>query len=289
MFPVTQINLPSEGKYYPEGSYLRSVSGKIGIYPLLTRHEDMIASSPKSRATVVSVVKELIADSEVRDMVDQLAYCDFVAILLSSRIIAYGPEMKYNITCPVCERNAQASINIISDLSNKDFKNANFYIEAVSGDILVFNNPTVKDIFYTTDPLPPTKLMHTLLCEGIINGIKTTKSDIPLHYIEQLTIKDTKAFREAYKNATFGVDTTYTMTCPQCGEKTTYAISIPEEIFCTTYSDLHAEIFALCTKSEGGFKFFDVYEMPAKYRRDYLNRLIKEQQEEKAKQHKDSS
>ena len=92
-FPTEVVDLPSKGLLYPKDSPLSS--GTIEIKYMTAREEDILTSANiiKKGIVVEKLLEALIIDKSIK--VDDLLIGDKNAILIASRILAYGKE--YNL------------------------------------------------------------------------------------------------------------------------------------------------------------------------------------------------
>ena len=95
-FPSEIIDLPSEGKLYPEGHPCRD--GKIEIKYMTAREEDILTSQNLIKKGVVidKVLDSLILTEGITS--NDLFLGDKNAVMVAARILAYGPE--YNCEIP---------------------------------------------------------------------------------------------------------------------------------------------------------------------------------------------
>jgi len=89
-FPSEIIDLPSEGKLYPEGHACSD--GKIEIKYMTAREEDILTSQNLIKKGVVidRLLDSLIITEGVKG--DDLILGDKNAVMVAARILAYGPE-----------------------------------------------------------------------------------------------------------------------------------------------------------------------------------------------------
>ena len=91
-FPTEVITLPSQGKCYPESNPLSK--GTIEIKYMTAKEEEILASQNLIRKGVVldKLFESIIVDKDVN--IDDILIGDKNAIMLSARILGYGPEYK---------------------------------------------------------------------------------------------------------------------------------------------------------------------------------------------------
>jgi len=88
--PTETIDLPSGGKFYPEGSPLRN--GKVDVKYMTAKEEDILTSTNLIQKGVVidKLMESLIVTPGVKP--DDLLIGDLNAVMVAARILAYGKE-----------------------------------------------------------------------------------------------------------------------------------------------------------------------------------------------------
>jgi len=109
-FPSEVIDLPSEGKLYPEGSPLRD--GKIEIKYMTAKEEDILTSQNLIKKGVVidRLLDSLILTNGIKS--DDLLMGDKNAVMVAARILAYGPEYTCEVTNPNTGEKLQTNFNL---------------------------------------------------------------------------------------------------------------------------------------------------------------------------------
>ena len=97
-FPSEIIDLPSEGKLYPEGSPLRE--GKLEVKYMTAKEEDILTSQNliKKGLVIEKLLDSLILTKGVKS--EDLIIGDKNALMVAARILAYGPEYACEVTNP---------------------------------------------------------------------------------------------------------------------------------------------------------------------------------------------
>ena len=115
-FPSEVIDLPSEGKLYPEGHPLKD--GKIEIKYMTAKEEDILTSQNLIKKGVVidRLIDSLILTNDVKQ--DDLVLGDKNAVMVAARILAYGPEY----VCEVTNPNTGQAITHTFNLADCPFK-----------------------------------------------------------------------------------------------------------------------------------------------------------------------
>ena len=111
------IDLPSEGRVYPKDSPL--ASGKVEIKYMTAKEEDILTSQNliKKGVVIKQVLDSLIISDGVKS--DDLILGDKNAVMVASRILAYGPEYTVEVTNP----NNGNVFEHTFDLTTCEFKN----------------------------------------------------------------------------------------------------------------------------------------------------------------------
>ena len=115
-FPSEMIDLPSNGKCYPEDSPL--FSGKIEIKYMTAKEEDILTSANliKKGLVINKLLDSLIVNNDIKQ--EDLVLGDKNAVMVAARILAYGPEYTAEITNP----NTGNKINYQFNLADCPFK-----------------------------------------------------------------------------------------------------------------------------------------------------------------------
>ena len=111
-FPTEVVDLPSNGLLYPKGSPLSS--GKIEIKYMTAKEEDILTSANLIRQGVVveKLLESLIVDKSIK--VDELLIGDKNAVLIASRILAYGKKYEVEFEHPTNGQKVSDTIDLTS-------------------------------------------------------------------------------------------------------------------------------------------------------------------------------
>ena len=94
-FPTEVIDLPSKGYFYPKDSPLSS--GQVEIKYMTAREEDILTSTNLiQKGIVLDKLLEALVVSDVN--LDDILIGDKNAIMVASRVLAYGKEYKFEFT-----------------------------------------------------------------------------------------------------------------------------------------------------------------------------------------------
>ena len=120
-FPTEVIDLPSKGYFYPDGSPLSS--GQVEIKYMTAREEDILTSANLIQKGIVldKLLEALIVSEGVN--LDDVLIGDKNAIMVASRVLAYGKDYEFEYTDPSNNEKKTHSVDL-SKLEHKkiDFK-----------------------------------------------------------------------------------------------------------------------------------------------------------------------
>ena len=98
--PTETVDLPSQGYFYPANHPLSN--GKIEIYQVTARHEDILSNTNllKKGTVLDEFLKALIATPNTS--INDLLIGDKNALFIAARKSAYGENYTTKIKCPEC-------------------------------------------------------------------------------------------------------------------------------------------------------------------------------------------
>ena len=115
--PAVYLKLPSQGRFYPDGSLQISVTGDIPVYPMTVKDE-LTLKTPDALMNgegMVSVIRSCCPT-----IIDpwKIPAVDIDAIFIAIRLASYGTGMDINTTCPKCSESNEHTINLTTVLEN---------------------------------------------------------------------------------------------------------------------------------------------------------------------------
>ena len=107
--PKIYIRLPSEGKYYPEGSLDSSENGDYPVYAMTAKDELMLKTPDAllSGESTVEVIKSCVPAIKQPWMMPTI---DIDSVLVGIRIATYGEDMDVWANCPNCKEENKYTI-----------------------------------------------------------------------------------------------------------------------------------------------------------------------------------
>ena len=245
-FATELITLPSKGLGYPESSPL--AKGEVTIKLLTAKEEDILTSTTLIRkgATLDRLLESIIVEPGVN--ASDLLIGDKNAILVATRVLAYGPVYKVTITDPDEKEPVDVDVDM-AKLTTKDIDEtklnrnneydfllpkSNIPIKfklLTHGDELAIN----KDIEASEKTLKQSNEITTRWRRIIVE----VNGNRDLGYISnfvanQFQIQDSRALRKYIGEITPDVDFNFEYTSPFTGEKEALRVPISADFFYPT-------------------------------------------------------
>ena len=109
--PTEMVDLPSRGRYYPEGHPLHNAE-EIEIRYMTAKDEDVLNSRAllKKGIAIDRFLQGIIINKNIK--VDSLLIGDRNAIIVASRITGYGEDYSTRVTCPNCGDTSSYDFNL---------------------------------------------------------------------------------------------------------------------------------------------------------------------------------
>jgi hypothetical protein len=129
--PTQFVDLPSQGRYYPDGHPLKDV--KTIEFSQMTTHEENIltnASLERHGTTFDVFLRNIIVDKQIDP--ENMLTGDRGAVIIASRIYGFGHEYPTSVQCPMCGKVINGKINLYEaiDSAVEDMKNIKEFEEA---------------------------------------------------------------------------------------------------------------------------------------------------------------
>ncbi len=236
-FPTEIISLPSKGLVYPESSPLSK--GELTIKLMTAKEEDILTSANLIRKGIQldKLLESIVVEPGVN--VNDLVIGDKNAILVTSRILAFGPEYLAKITDPFDSEEVEVTIDL-SKINIKEVdetllnrKNEYDFVLPISktpikfkllthGDELAIN----KDIEASQKTLKTSNEITTRYRRMIVEVDGNRDFGYISNFVtNRLLAGDSKALRKEVAKITPDLDLKFDYTSPITGE--TEALRIP--------------------------------------------------------------
>ena len=226
-FPTETIDLPSEGKLYPPDSPL--ASGKVDVKYMTAKEEDILTSTNLiQKGTVIDkLLESLVVTKGVSP--DDLFIGDLNAVMVASRILAYGKEYPIQLNCNSCNR----KIDHVVDLSALEMVtptetavDAQYTLTLPTGITITFKLLTrgdekavkvevdaMKKFNSSVESDGSTRLKYIITS---VNG--NTDRKVIREFADAMIIRDVRALRDQIKKVSPDVNFDLVVECSHCGE-----------------------------------------------------------------------
>jgi hypothetical protein len=244
--PTEFVDLPSQGRYYPEGHPLHNQES-IEIKQMTAKEEDMLTSRTllKKGIALDRVVQSLIVDKTIN--VDSLLIGDKNALIIATRVSGYGNEYKTKVTCPACASTDEYNfdlndsvvyrgedMHILSITDNQDGTfdvvlpklktNVTFRLLIGADEKNLLTNKASRNVGF--EKLITTQLSRILLA---ING--DDSRDTIEYVVDNMPSIDSRHLRACYRAAAPNIDLTQTFVCEECGHDEEMEVPLTADFF----------------------------------------------------------
>jgi len=136
--PAIYIELPSQGKFYPQGALNMPQTNKLPVYPM-TAIDEITYRTPDAlfngQATV-NVIQSCVPDIKNAWGIPSM---DVDTVLVSIRIASYGHEMGFSTQCPACQHVSDQAIDLRNVLDS--MRPVDYAKPITSGDMEIYFRP----------------------------------------------------------------------------------------------------------------------------------------------------
>ena len=244
--PTEFVELPSGGKFYPEGHPLHAVS-EIEIKYMTAKEEDLLTSVTliKKGIALERMLQNIIVDKRIN--IDDLLVGDKNAILIASRASAYGAEYVTKVTCPVCTAKTEHSFDLNErvikepvlgdDISITEAGTFNVTLPKTSAvvEVKLLTGHDEKKLSDLRQRRAKSNLGDLVLTDQLkafvvsVNGV-TTRGPVN-EFIENLPAFDSKFLRTTYQKIMRNLDMKQDFECIVCGHNDRLEVPFNTEFF----------------------------------------------------------
>jgi hypothetical protein len=109
--PAIYVRLPSNGKFYPQGSLEMTPNGELPVLPMTTLDEITYRTPDAlfNGSAVVSVIQSCVPNIKNAWNMPSM---DIDTLLVAIRIATYGHELDISTKCPKCEHEADFGLDL---------------------------------------------------------------------------------------------------------------------------------------------------------------------------------
>ena len=248
--PTEFVELPSGGKYYPEGHPLKNKTS-IEIKFMTAKEEDILASTNLIKK---GVVFERLLHSVMVDHIDpnDLLIGDKNAILISSRINGYGPEYKTDIKCPSCSDLSSFTFDLSelkpdvkvdqqfrNDMNVEETDNGTFVIKLArigkTIEVRPLNGHDEKRLSFMTNAKSKNNFVESVVTDSLKAYIVSVDGDsnpaVISAFVDTLPARESRLIRTIYKHIIPKIEFTSLYSCANCGHEQELEVPINTNFF----------------------------------------------------------
>lgn len=244
--PSEFVELPSKGKFYPQNHPLHNKE-VVEIKHMTAKEEDLLTSRSllKKGLAINRVLQSVLVDKSID--VDSLLVGDKNAILIDTRIHAYGSEYQTSTTCPACGETSPHSFDLSglqikgSDLSEVDAvrKGNNFVFvlpkTKVKVEVRLLNGKDEKFLADSIKMKRKNNLPDSALTDQFrmfivsVNGHSDPKSIN--EFVNGVPASDSRYLRTIYEKVVPNVDMTQNFICNSCNYDAAMEVPLSADFF----------------------------------------------------------
>lgn len=245
--PTEFVELPSEGQYYPEGHPLCGETS-IEIKQMTAKEEDMLTSKTliKKGVAIDRVIGSLIINKAIDP--DSLLVGDRNAIIVATRVSAYGSEYTTKVGCPSCGASQDYSFDLNSakvyhgedsdTVGVTDNGNGTFDVELPrTKAVVTFKTLTGRDekVFFSGtehDKRQKVDRMITRQLSSMILAVNGDSSAEATNYmVNNIPSADSRHLRLAYRLTSPNIDLTQHFECDECSHEQDMEVPLNADFF----------------------------------------------------------
>lgn len=246
--PTEFVDLPSGGRFYPEGHPLHQES-TIEIKQMTAKEEDILTSRSliKKGIALDRVLKNLIINKQIDP--DSLFIGDKNAIVVATRVSGYGNEYTTNVACPACSTAQDFTFDLneaeilsgesSSELGVVDNEDGTFNIVLPKTNVdVTFRLLTGRDekrllkLSESKKRKKDGEQNITLQLRSIIHAVNGDDDPNLIGYlVENLPSADSRCLRMAYRATNPDIDLTQEFECEACGHEQDMEVPLNAEFF----------------------------------------------------------
>lgn len=130
--PAIYIKLPSEGKFYPNGTLEMTENGELPVYPM-TAIDEITSKTPDALyngSALINIIKSCIPNIKDPWVIPVI---DLDPILIGIKVATNGNDLDIDSKCPSCNNEGKYGVNLVGLLST--LKAGDYDSELIIGDL----------------------------------------------------------------------------------------------------------------------------------------------------------
>lgn len=243
--PTTLVDLPSKGKFYPDGHPLKDKED-VEIYFMTTKAEDILTNKAfiKKGIAIDRMLQSMLVDKTLQ--LDTLLVGDKNALVIGARITGYGPQYKTKFTCPSCDEPQEFEFNLETasiihegDKSINITKEGTFFCELPRTKLTVecklLTGKEEKEILFAAEKKKKNKMNETMMTDQLKIFISSIGGNRDKGYInnvvDNMPALDSRWLRNQYKLACPNIDLKQDFTCSVCEFEEEVTVPLGTDLF----------------------------------------------------------
>ena len=253
--PTEHVDLPSKGMYYPDGHPLKNQE-TIEVRHMTAKDEEILTSRTLLRKGIAidRLLQAVIVDKRIN--ISDLLVGDKNAVLVMTRMLAYGADYSAKIACPSCEETSVFNFNLaaganfhpdsleeseVEGFTKVDDSTFAFllpktqvlaHVRLLTGDdenylAKVMENRKKKKLLGALGDSILTEQMKRAIVT--LNGV-SDRGQIS-EFIMNMPAADARYFRTTYAKLVPNYDLTQEFECPHCGAISDVEVPLTAEFF----------------------------------------------------------
>jgi len=246
--PTEFVELPSQGRYYPEGHPLHGLES-VEIRQMTAKEEDILTSRTllKKGLALDRAIESIIVDKRVKP--NSIIVGDKNAIIVAMRVSGYGNEYETKVNCPACAKSQnyifdlnEANVYAGDDLESLnivDNQNGTFDVQLPRTGV----NVTFRLLTGSDEKMLMTALQNERKKKGtektvtrqlanIIVAVNGDTSAGAINYlVSNIPSMDSRHLRLSYRLAAPDVDLTQHFECEDCGHEQDMEVPLTADFF----------------------------------------------------------
>ena len=246
--PTEFVELPSQGRYYPEGHPLHNEEA-VEIRYMTAKDEDILTSKALIKKGIVidRLLQNIIVDKSIK--IDDLLIGDKNAIVVAARTTGYGEEYNTKITCPACLSTvthtfhlAQAKItgpDVAASRGVEQGDDGIFYFEApkskVKVGVTLMTSRDERSLLKISERKKKHNLPESVLTDQLrMMIVSVNDSQDKQHinsFIDNCPAGDSRYIRNIYTDIMPNVDLTQDFECSACEHEEEVMVPFTTDFF----------------------------------------------------------
>tara|TARA_R110002020_G_scaffold227938_3_gene438593 strand:+ start:811 stop:1635 length:825 start_codon:yes stop_codon:yes gene_type:complete len=241
VIPTEFVDLPSQGRYYPEGHPLHN-KDSIEIKQMTAKEEDILTSRTllKKGVALERLLQSIIVDKTIDPAT--LLVGDRNAVIIAARVSGYGSDYSVSVNCPACDTKQDYSFNLNHlNVTYGEVDHTMDVSDNLDGTItciLPKTEITVVAMLLTgkeekniSNIMSGNNLISKQL-ESLIVSVNGDTSKKAIQYVaNNMPSIDSRHLRMVVKEATPNVDLTQEFSCTNCGHTQEMEVPLTANFF----------------------------------------------------------